>query len=1029
MNFSAMFIKRPIMTALVSFSILLFGFIAFRVLPVAALPSVDYPTIQVTAAVPGASPETMASSVATPLEREFSTIAGITSMNSSNSLGTTSINVQFALDRKIDDAAQDIQAAISRAGGNLPTSMPRPPAYQKVNPAEQPIIYLSLESDTLPMYTVNEYADTLLAQRLSMINGVARVQVIGAQKYGVRVQVDPDKLAARGIGIDEVQKAISTANTNLPTGRLDGDKQAFTIQSSGILYHAADYRPIIVTWKNGSPVRLEEVANVIDSVDNDKLLAWFDNKRAVFLAIQRQPGTNTVEVADDVHKMLDQLKPEIPPAVHLSFPFDASKSIRSSIRDVELTLILTVFIVVAVIFLFLRNLSATLIPGCAVPFSIVGTFAVMYLLGYSLNNLSLMALTLSVGFVVDDAIVMLENIVRHMEMGETRLYAAVNAAREIGFTILSMTFSLVAVFIPVLFMSGIIGRLLHEFSVTIVVAILVSGFVSLTLTPMLGSRYLKHDEHAKHGPVYRFLEWGFNVMQHWYERTLRVAMRFHVVTFAVALLMLVGTVYLFRTMPKGFIPSQDQGFMFGISMSPQDASFQWVADHNQQVGQIVSKHPAIEHAGVFVVTPTLTYIFAMTKPRDQRKESVDEIIQDLRPQTAKVPGVFVFMQNPPPITVTGQPGQSNYQLTLQSTNLDQLYSWTPRLTGRMRQIPGVVDVSDDVRVSSPQVMVDIDRDRAQSLGISAQQVQDALFSAYGQRQVSTIYGAANQYLVLLEVLPEYQKTPEALSKLYLRSGTNALVPLDSVVRWKRQTGPLSINHFGQSPAATISFNLTPGTSLGQAADAVQKVIGEMRMPASITTGFQGTVKEFETSFQNLTILLVVAVLVIYIVLGILYESFIHPITILSGLPSAVFGALATLMLFHKELDLYAFVGIIMLFGVVKKNAIMMIDFAVEAQRAGSSAYDSIWRGCLMRFRPIMMTTVAALFGTLPIALGYGEGADARQPLGLAVVGGLVVSQFLTLYITPVIYLYLERLQEWMGGERRKTPVHSEVAAG
>ena len=1028
MNFSALFIKRPVMTALVSFSILLFGSIAFRGLPVAALPSVDYPTIQVTAAVPGASPETMASSVATPLEREFSTIAGITSMNSSNSLGVTSINVQFSLDRKIDAAAQDIQAAISRAGGNLPPSMPRPPSYQKVNPAEQPIIYLSLESDTLPMYTVNEYADTLLAQRLSMISGVARVQVVGAQKYGVRVQVDPDKLASRGIGIDEVQRAITNANTNLPTGRLDGDKQAFTIQSSGILYHAADYRPVIVTWKNGAPVRLGEVANVIDSVDNDKLLAWFDNKRAVFLSIQRQPGTNTVEVADAVHKLVDQLRKEIPPAVHLSFPRDASESIRSSIRDVELTLVLTVFIVVAVIFLFLRNLSATLIPGCAVPFSIVGTFAVMYLLGYSLNNLSLMALTLSVGFVVDDAIVMLENIVRHMEMGESRLYAAVNAAREIGFTILSMTFSLVAVFIPVLFMSGIIGRLLHEFSVTIVVAILISGFVSLTLTPMLGSRFLKHDQHRKHGPVYRTLEWGFDVMHRGYERSLSLALRFHPVTFLVAVLMLVGTVYLFRTMPKGFIPSQDQGFMFGISMSPQDASFQWVADHNQKVGQIVAKHPSVEHSGVFIVSPTQTFIFAAMKPRDQRKQNVDEIIQELRPQVAKVPGIFVFLQNPPPITVTGQPGQANYQLTLQSTNLDELYSWTPRLTTRMRGIPGVIDVSDDVRISSPQVMVDMDRDRAQSLGITPQQIQDALFSAYGQRQVSTIYAPANQYLVLLEVLPEYQKSPEALSKLYLRSSSNVLVPLDSVVRWKRQTGPLSINHFGQSPAATISFNLTPGTSLGQAADAVENVIREIHVPASITTGFQGTVKEFETSFQNLTVLLIVAVLVIYIVLGILYESFIHPITILSGLPSAVFGALGTLLLFHKELDLYAFVGIIMLFGVVKKNAIMMIDFAVEARRAGSSAHDAIWRGSLLRFRPIMMTTVAALFGTLPIALGYGEGADARQPLGLAVVGGLVVSQFLTLYITPVIYIYLERVQEWMRGDKAPQEMPTEVAA-
>jgi HAE1 family hydrophobic/amphiphilic exporter-1 len=608
-NLSRIFIERPIMTTLISFAILLFGAIAFRELPVAALPSVDYPTIQVSAFVPGANPETMASSVATPLEREFSTIAGIQSMNSTNSLGSTTINVQFTLDRKIDAAAQDIQAAISRAGGNLPPSMPRPPQYQKVNPAEQPIFYLSLESDSLPMYTVNEYADTLLAQRISMINGVSRVQVLGAQKFGVRVQVDPDKLASRGIGIDEVQRAISSSNTNLPTGRLDGDKQGFTIQSSGTLYRASDYRPIIVSWKNGSPVRLGDVANVIDSVDNDKLIAWFNNKRAVFLSIQRQPGTNTVQVCEDVRALLEKLKREIPPSLHLSIPRDASESIRNSIRDVELTLLLTVGIVVMVIFLFLRNLSATLIPGCAVPFSIVGTFAVMYLLGYSLNNLSLMALTLSVGFVVDDAIVMLENIVRHMEMGETRLYAAVNAAREIGFTIVSMTFSLVAVFIPVLFMSGIVGRLLHEFSVTIVVAILISGFVSLTLTPMLGSRFLKHDQHAKHGPIYRFLEWGFNSMQSAYERTLGIALRFRLVTLAVAVAMLFGTFYLFTTMPTGFIPSQDQGFMFGISVGPQDASFQWVADHNQQAGEIIRKHPDVEDAGVFVISPTQSFLF------------------------------------------------------------------------------------------------------------------------------------------------------------------------------------------------------------------------------------------------------------------------------------------------------------------------------------------------------------------------------------------------------------------------------------
>ncbi len=1019
MNLSRIFIERPVMTALICFAILLFGTIAFRALPVAALPSVDYPTIQVSASVPGASPETMASTVATPLEREFSTIAGVQSMNSTNTLSSTAITVQFSLDRKIDDAAQDIQAAIARAGGRLPPSMPRPPTYNKVNPAEQPVFYLALDSSTLPMYQVNEYADTLLAQRISMVTGVSRVQVFGAQKYAVRVQVDPDKLAARGIGIDEVQRAVASSNTNLPTGRLDGDKQAFTIESSGSLATAPAYRPIIVAWRNGTAVRLEELGNVIDSVDNDKIMAWYDNKRAVILAIQRQPGTNTVDVVDGVKKLLPQFRKEIPPAVNLSIAFDASQSIRGSIRDVEFTLVLTICVVVLVIFLFLRNISATLIPGCAVPFSIVGTFAVMYLLGYSLNNLSLMALTLSVGFVVDDAIVMLENIVRHMEMGESRFSAAVNASREIGFTILSMTFSLVAVFIPVLFMSGIVGRLLHEFSVTIVVAILISGFVSLTLTPMLGSRFLKHQSEARHGRMYRALEGGFNGMQNWYEVTLGVALRFRVVTLAVAILMLFGTVYLFMTMPTGFIPSQDSGFMFAGTLAPQDASFDWVKNHNHAAGELLRAHPDVKSVGVFVVGGNNAFMFANMKPRETRKFSVDQIIEQLRPKMAEIPSLMVFMQNPPPITVSGQNSASAYQLTLQSANLKEIYDWAPQLTNKMRALPGFVDVNSDMQISSPQLMVDIDRDRATSLGITPEQVQDALFSAYSARQVSVIYAPANQYVVILEVLPEYQRTPEALSKLYLRSSNNALVPLESVVRTHRQTGPLSINHFGQLPAVTISFNLRPGFSLGQAAQQVDDTVRDMRMPATISSSFQGTVREFQSSFANLSMLLMVAVLVIYIVLGVLYESFIHPITILSGLPSAVFGALLTLVIFHKQLDLYAFVGIIMLFGVVKKNAIMMIDFAIDSQAKGHSAYDSIWQGCLLRFRPIMMTTVAALFGTLPIALGYGEGADARQPLGLAVVGGLVVSQFLTLYITPVIYLYLETFQEWLQGSKRE----------
>jgi HAE1 family hydrophobic/amphiphilic exporter-1 len=1009
------------MTVLVCLSIILFGVVAFRALPVAALPSVDYPTISVSAALPGASPETMASTVATPLERQFSTIAGISQMSSVNSLGSTQVTVQFNLSRNIDAAAQDIQAAISAAGGLLPSTMPRPPTYQKTNPADQAIYYLSLTSDTLPAYKVSEFAELTLAQRISMVSGVSQVQVFGDQKYAVRVDVDPNQLAAHNIGIDEVQKAIASSNTNLPTGRLDGDKQAFTIQSSGGLEKAAQYRPIVVAYRNGVPIRLEQLGNVLDSVENDKVIALMDGHPTVMLAINRQPGTNTVEVVDNVNALLPEFRKELPPSVHLDVAFDSSQSIRNSIRDVELTLLGTVVIVVLVIFLFLRNASATLIPGAAVPFSIIGTFCVMYLLGYSINNLSLMALTLSVGFVVDDAIVMLENIVRHMEMGETRMQAALAASREIGFTILSMTISLVAVFIPVLFLAGIVGRLLHEFAVTIVTAILISGFVSLTLTPMLGSRFLKSDHDSRHGFFYHMLEGGFNRLARWYESTLRIALRFHPVTMLVAVAMLVGTVYLFRIMPRGFIPSQDSGFTFGVVVGPQDMSFDSMAQHLRMVSATMQADPNVAGVGAFGgaggATSNQAFVFANLKPRNERALNVDQVIEELGPKFLKIPGVFTFLQNPPPISVSGQFSTSVYQLTMQSSRLEDIYTWGPRLMAKMQQLPGFVDVDDqELHAASPQVVVDIDRDRAQALGVSPEQVQDALYSAFGTRQVSVIYAPADQYQVILELEKQYQRTPDALSRLYVRSSTGALVPLDTMTKMTKQVRPASISHFGQLPATTISFNLKPGFSLGQAADQVDAAIRDLRMPPGISTKFQGTVKEFQSSFQNLTILLIVALLVIYIVLGVLYESFIHPLTILSGLPSAVFGALLTLVIFHKQLDLYAFVGIIMLFGVVKKNAIMMVDFAIDQRKLGHSARDSIWQGCLLRFRPIMMTTVAALFGTLPIALGYGEGADARQPLGLAVVGGLVVSQFLTLYITPVIYLYLERFQEWLRGE-------------
>jgi HAE1 family hydrophobic/amphiphilic exporter-1 len=1023
MNASRIFIERPVMTALITAAILLFGIVGYRALPVAALPSVDYPTIQVGAGLPGADPETMATSLATPLERQFSTIAGIETMSSSSSQGGTSITIQFSLDRNIDAAAQDVQAAISAATGSLPPDMPRPPSYQKVNPAEQPILYLALTSKTLPLYVVDDFAETKIAQRISMTGGVSQVQVFGLQKYAVRVQLNPDSLVAHGLGIDDVQRAVQQANVNMPTGKLFGAKQAFTLQSKGQLTSASAYRPITVAWKNGTPIRLEQLGRVIDGVETDKSFAYMNGLRSIILAIRRQPGTNTVEVVDRIKALMPVFQAEIPPALELSTIFDTSESIRGSIGDVKFTLVLTVCLVVMVIFLFLRNLSATLIAGAAVPLSLIGTFAVMYLLGYSLNNLSLMALTLSVGFVVDDAIVMLENIVRYREMGKSRMEAALAASHEIGFTILSMTVSLVAVFIPVLFMGGIVGRLLHEFSVTIAVAILISGFVSLTLTPMLGSRFLNVDHTAKHGPIHRTFETGFTALAQFYEYTLRGVLRHRISTAVVAIAFLGGTIYLFMTMPRGFIPSQDSGYLFGAILAGQDISHESMAKHARAVADAAAKDVDVQDTFTFTSDSNQGIIFLSLKPRKQRPLSADETLVSLRPNLAQVPGVMTFLQNPPPITVSGQNGTTNaYQMTVQSGNLQEIYAWVPPLMEKLRGLPGFLDVNSDLQIASPQLQINLNRDRAQSLGIAAQRIEDALFSAYGNRQVSTIFTPVNQYSVITELAPEFQDTPHALSRLFVRSSQGSLVPLDSLVKVTRSLGPLSVNHFGQLPAVTISFNLGPGFSLGEAAERVNRLLREMLIPPTVSIDFQGTVKEFQQSFRGLSILLIVAILVIYIILGILYESFIHPITILSGLPSAVFGALLTLKLFHKEIDLYAFVGLIMLFGVVKKNAIMMIDFALAAQRTeGRAPVDAIFEGCILRFRPIMMTTVAALFGTLPIALGYGEGADARQPLGLAVVGGLVVSQLLTLYITPVIYLHLEGLQTWLRGRDKGGP--------
>jgi hydrophobe/amphiphile efflux-1 (HAE1) family protein len=1027
MNISEIFIRRPIATTLLMAGILLFGLVAYQLLPVAALPNIDFPTIVVTAQLPGASPDTMAATVATPLEDQFSAIPGLSQMTSTSGLGQTTVTLQFDLSRSIDGAASDVQTAINAAGGFLPKNLPNPPTYRKTNPADRPVLIYAVHSDAMPTYQLDTYANTILAQSLSTIPGVGQVLIAGQQLPAIHVQVDPQALASRGLSLAQVQTALTNATLDAAKGNLEGPHQEFTLDTNDQLFDPADFRRIILAYQNGAPVTVGDVAEVINSSVNPRTGAWFNGKPSELLLIQREAGANTVQVVDEIKAALPGLLTSIPPSVHVDLLSDRSENIRDSVQDVEMTLMLTVVLVVLIIFAFLRTPWATAIPSVTVPVSIIATFGVMYLFGYSVDNLSLMGLTIAVGFVVDDAIVMIENIVRYLEAGRSAFEAALVGAGQIGFTIISITFSLIAVFIPLLLMSGIVGRLFHEFAVTVSIAVVASAFVALTLTPMMCSLFLAREHERPRGRISRAFERFFDGMLAVYDRGLHWVFGHQLLTLFATLGLIVLTGYLYVVIPKGFFPQQDTGFLFGQAEARQDLSFAGISDIQDQISRIIVADPAVQGLVAFAgatggnSSENTARFFIQLKPFAQRS-SIGDVMARLRPQVAKVIGVRFFMQAGQDVTIGGRLSQAQYQYTLTDTDSDELNHWAPIMLGKMQAMNILTDVASDQQIASPHIPIEVDRDNAERLGISLATIDAALYAAFGQQQVTTIYSATQQTKVILEVQPKFQVGPTALSRIYVPGGNGQQVQLSALARFSTSVQPLTINHQGVFPSVTLSFNLAPGVALSQAVDAISALSAQLHTPATLHSSFQGTAQAFQASLTSTPLLILAAIVVVYVVLGMLYESFIHPITILSSLPSAGVGALLMLMLFGYDLSLIAFIGIILLIGIVKKNAIMMIDFALEAERReGKSPDEAIHQACLLRFRPIMMTTMCAIVAGLPLALGQGAGSELRRPLGIAIVGGLLVSQFLTLYTTPVIYLYLDRLSYWLGGPRTVSP--------